>query len=112
MADAKLLSTFTEEGERSASQQPTTRRSRNRQQSTWPDNTNGRRPDNVPVQGVPNASKASRENVREETAVEVVAGAEEAQGQGEHVNQDEADAGVTEQVIEDNQEDDRDHVDA
>ena len=63
------------------------------------------------MQGVSNASEgAARENVREEVAVEVVAGAHEAQGG--HVDRDEADAEVTEQVIEDNQEDDRDHVDA
>jgi hypothetical protein len=43
-------------------------------------------------------------------AVEVVAGAEDAQGgQADH---DETDAEVAVQVIEDNQEDDRDYVDA
>ena len=60
----------------------------------------------TPAQGMPNASEAARETVREEAAVEVVACAEDAR------DHDETDAEVAVQVIDDNQEDNRDHLDA
>ena len=76
--------------------------------SRWPNNATGRRQEarraaRAPEQGVPNVRE---ENVRDEAAVEVAAGAEEAQ---EHVDEqviDETDAEVFAEQV-DTQEDDR-----
>ena len=82
--------------------------------SRWPNNAAGRRQEarraaRAPGQGV--SEEAARKNVREEAAVEVAAGAEEAQKHVDELDHDEADVDeVAEQVIEDTQDDDRDHM--
>ena len=102
IADAEIQRAFTKEVEHAVSPPPPPR-SRARQRSTWPDNATGRRlrahvAACAPVQGVPNASEqADRENVREEAALEVAAGAEETQG---------------EHAVDTQEDDDRDQMDA
>ena len=94
-------SAFAEQAE-----EPIVKRWSRKTPSRWPNNAAGRRQEARRAARAP-AQDVREENVREEAAVEVAAGAEEAQ---EHVDEqviDETDAEVVaEQVIVDTQEDD------
>ena len=104
LADTEIQRAFTEDVKHAVS--PPTTRSR---ASRWPNNATGRRQEarraaRAPEQGVPNVRE---ENVREEAAVEVAAGAEEAH---EHVDEqviDETDAEVVAEQVGTQEDDDR-----